>query len=68
VAITGVAGPDGGSPQKPVGLVWFAIYYKGQVHSFSKMLAGKRNDVRRRAVYCVVGEILALVSFAGEAR
>lgn len=30
LAVTGVAGPDGGSPEKPVGLVWFGVAVRGQ--------------------------------------
>ncbi len=62
VAITGVAGPDGGTQHKPVGLVWFAIYYRGEVHSFSKLIAGERNSVRQRAVNVVVGKLLKVVN------
>jgi len=30
LAVTGIAGPDGGSPEKPVGLVWFGLARRGQ--------------------------------------
>ena len=50
VSVTGVAGPDGGTPEKPVGLVWFALALKGAApraerHNF----AGERDAVRSRA-------------------
>lgn len=51
VAVTGVAGPDGGTPEKPVGLVWFAVARAdGRVISAERHLGGNRVVVRRRAV------------------
>ncbi|NNE55782.1 MAG: CinA family protein, partial [Flavobacteriales bacterium] len=35
IATSGVAGPDGGSEEKPVGLVWFAIAGKDKTEAFS---------------------------------
>jgi nicotinamide-nucleotide amidase len=50
LSVTGVAGPQGGSAEKPVGLVWFGVAYRGQTTSFSKNLPGDRAGVRSRAV------------------
>jgi nicotinamide-nucleotide amidase len=36
VAVTGVAGPDGGSAAKPVGLVWFGLCARGEVHAVER--------------------------------
>lgn len=51
VSVTGIAGPGGGSPEKPVGLVWFGVAGLGmppaaQMHQF----AGDRATVRAAAV------------------
>jgi nicotinamide-nucleotide amidase len=50
VAVTGVAGPTGGTPEKPVGLVWFGFALPGQVHSESMNFAGDRAAVRAATV------------------
>jgi nicotinamide-nucleotide amidase len=51
VAVTGIAGPDGGSLEKPVGLVYLAVGRRGataRVHR--ELFAGDRAQVRRAAV------------------
>lgn len=51
VAISGVAGPGGGSPDKPVGTVWLAWYLKGsEVESCCYQFEGDRSEVRQQAV------------------
>jgi nicotinamide-nucleotide amidase len=51
LAISGIAGPDGGTTEKPVGLVWFAIAVRdGHTCSQSHVFQGNRDAVRRAAV------------------
>lgn len=50
VAITGIAGPDGGTAEKPVGLVYEACYYKGKVEVKEYMFKGNRDKIREQAV------------------
>jgi len=50
VAVTGVAGPDGGTAEKPIGLVWFALAHAGGTEVFEqRFLGGSRDSVRARA-------------------
>jgi nicotinamide-nucleotide amidase len=51
LAITGIAGPDGGSPDKPVGLVWFALAQRAAPPvALQQQFAGGRDAIRRAAV------------------
>jgi nicotinamide-nucleotide amidase len=50
VAVTGVAGPTGGTPDKPVGLVWFGFALPGLVHSERMQFSGDRAAVRAATV------------------
>jgi nicotinamide-nucleotide amidase len=51
VAVTGVAGPGGGTPDKPVGRVEFALAARGQeTHTVRHDLEGDRGQIRRASV------------------
>ena len=50
VSITGVAGPAGGTPEKPVGTVCFAWARGGAVRSETRQFGGDRESIRRQSV------------------
>lgn len=51
IAVSGIAGPDGGTAEKPVGTVWFALAGpEGRVLAQRQQFAGDRDAVRRQSV------------------
>ncbi|WP_102798301.1 nicotinamide-nucleotide amidase [Bowmanella denitrificans] len=50
IAVSGIAGPDGGSPEKPVGTVWFGLALKGETKSVLQRFEGDRQQIRQQAV------------------
>ena len=59
VAVTGVAGPTGGTPEKPVGLVWLAWGVRGAaVEAASRRFPGNRAAVREAAVAVALAGLL----------
>jgi len=62
IAVTGIAGPEGGTPEKPVGTVWLAAATgSGSIFAWRCQFSGSRDEVRRQAVAEALNEILGLV-------
>jgi nicotinamide-nucleotide amidase len=59
VAVTGVAGPTGGSADKPVGTVWFGWCVNGRTHSERQRFDGDRAAVRAATVRHALAGLLA---------
>ncbi|HSQ41408.1 MAG TPA: nicotinamide-nucleotide amidohydrolase family protein [Fibrobacteraceae bacterium] len=51
LATTGIAGPGGGSPEKPVGTVWMAVDGPGVQIAFREIFSGDRDEIRAQTVY-----------------
>jgi nicotinamide-nucleotide amidase len=49
ISTTGIAGPSGGTPQKPVGLVYVGICLDGQAAAHELRLRGDRRLIKERA-------------------
>lgn len=58
--MSGVAGPDGGSPAKPVGTVWLAWGDGNRVFSERRQFDGDREAVRRQTVSAALDGLLQL--------
>ena len=59
IAVTGIAGPDGGSPGKPVGTVWFGWSLPGRSDTEVKQFSGDRDAVRRQSVAHALAGLIA---------
>lgn len=58
VATSGIAGPGGAEPGKPVGTVWIAVACSLQNEAFCEIFSGDRNKVREKSVYKVLHVLL----------
>jgi nicotinamide-nucleotide amidase len=61
VAVTGVAGPTGGSPAKPVGTVWFGFALPGRVVTEKCHFEGDRAAVRSATVHHAINRLIGLI-------
>ena len=59
VSLTGIAGPGGGTAEKPVGLVWFGLASASGVRTERAVFPGDRGEVRAAAVEHALGLLLA---------
>jgi len=54
LSTTGIAGPTGGTPQKPVGLVYMGFSFRGEVHVIKKIFKGNRLEIKKQTAYAIM--------------
>jgi nicotinamide-nucleotide amidase len=68
IGITGVAGPSGGTKEKPVGHVCIASYFKDKVKSGSFQFYGDRSMIRQQAVSNALFQMFSLLKWDGSGK
>ncbi|HYT62886.1 MAG TPA: competence/damage-inducible protein A, partial [Gemmatimonadales bacterium] len=61
LAVTGIAGPSGGTPEKPVGTVWLAAAFGQETRALKRILPGDRAEIRARAAQAALDLLRRLI-------
>jgi nicotinamide-nucleotide amidase len=61
MAITGIAGPGGGTAEKPVGSVWLAARRNGETRTIGRMMVGDREEIRARSAQAALDLLRGLL-------
>lgn len=62
ISVTGIAGPTGGTPDKPVGLVYIGVANQTETRVFKHIFMGNRSDVRQQTVGAALQHLSYLIS------
>lgn len=62
IAVSGVAGPEGGSIHKPVGTVWFAFQREDYVVTSHQLFSGDRQQIRQQAIDFALQQSIKLLT------
>lgn len=61
VGISGIAGPTGGTKEKPIGMVCFGFFVDGRLKTFTKIFKGNRNSIRRKSVQLAINKLIEIL-------
>jgi len=62
LSVSGIAGPTGGTPEKPVGMVWFAWATNDTVHTACHFISGDRDAIRVKSVRIALQGVIKLLN------
>ena len=57
ISVTGIAGPSGGTPEKPVGMVCFGFYVNGNVSTTTQFFSGVRSEIVAESITFALTEL-----------
>ncbi len=58
ISVTGIAGPSGGTPKKPVGTVCFGFYIDGNVETTTQFFSGVRSEIVSESIAFALTELI----------
>ncbi len=61
ISTTGIAGPSGGTPEKPVGLVWIGIHFNNETQAFECHFKGERNSIKADTVKEILTRLINIL-------
>ncbi len=61
IAVTGIAGPEGGTPDKPVGTVYAGLYFKGSIVVKRYNFDGNRYEIREKTTKTTIIDMLGII-------
>jgi len=61
IATSGIAGPDGGNTETPVGTVWIAVLVKGKIHSQGFLFKGDRQEIVQQSCHQALSLLMEML-------
>ena len=61
ISVTGIAGPSGGTAEKPVGMVCFGFYVEGEVSTTTQFFSGVRSEIVSESIAFVLTELTSKI-------
>ena len=61
ISVTGIAGPSGGTPEKPVGMVCFGFYIDGNVTTTTQFFSGVRSEIVSESIAFALTELTSKI-------
>ena len=61
ISVTGVAGPSGGTAEKPVGMVCFGFYVEGEVSTTTQFFSGVRSEIVSESIAFALTELTSKI-------
>lgn len=62
VSVSGIAGPGGGTEEKPVGLVFIGAFFRGKTQSCSFLFNGSRSSIREQSVKAALDFLIGIIN------